>query len=118
MTETLPRPIQDGTYKSWQFEILRALGYREYSPSGRVKKHFGNLPMDCIAFAENSDGVIVWEVDGYEDEHGIRKARIEPDLSTIALRPIRYPMPAGFELVDVTTPDGAVHRIALRKATS
>lgn len=111
---TLPAPIDNGL-PAWELDLAVALGYTR-EPDGDQVPTVWNLPEHPFAFLEDTAEVIVWEIDGPLDEHGLRQPHPDQTGNAIALTARRATIPAGFHLQTITTTDGAQHRIAIRDA--
>lgn len=112
--QELPAPIENDV-PAWELDLVVALGYTLVPDGDQVPTCY-NLPKHPFAFLEDTDEVIVWEVDGPLDERGMRHAKLNLQGDGVALTARRYPMPAGFHLQTITMPDGQQHRLAIRDA--
>lgn len=113
----IPAPTQRPFQEQWKFDLAKALGYTSANDVdiNKATPTMYHLPVDDpFTFLEDTNEVIVWEVDGPEDERGMRHSRLlYPGANTIALKPVRYPLPDGYRLITVTTDDNQQHRIAI-----
>lgn len=121
--EELPRP-DSNTPPGWETELARALGYTfgehlgERIPDGTAPTAW-NLIVHPFAFLEQTHEIIAWEIEGEPGPDGIRRAQIDPTRpDELLLRPVRYPIPDGFEILTLTDPDGSQHVIALGKPST
>lgn len=117
--EQLPRP-DDDTEPGWEIDLARALGYTvgervgERMPDGTAPTAW-NLRRHPFAFLEQTREVIAWEVEGEPDETGIRRSQVDPMRpNEILLRPVRYPLPPGFDFATIRNVDGSEHHVVLR----